>query len=312
MENKTYKSKLGFTITDNTTFAGKDSADFYKNLLTRGLIKENVTLMPGVKSKENLYAYNLGNVLQAEGDASFANSGEGTLSASTVTVCPLKSELAFPTTFFENNYMSLLLKAGSGDAQIVPTFEEFVKNTLGEQISSDLEKIWVSGTTGSATYPYSKCDGIITKFSGSAVSVTAIAASAITKSTVVAELDRILAASLQQVRDAADFQIFVSSKIALAYRQYVGTVTADMYGPYGSKVLDYIGYKLIETPSLADNMAFAGNKSNFILATDLISDFEDIYVKNMFESSLVRETRMSAHLKFGAACPKGAEVVWYK
>ncbi len=201
---------------------------------------------------------------------------------------------------------------GSNNAQIVPTFEEFIKTAIGEQLSSDLDKIALSGSVASATYPYNKCDGLISKITGSTVTVTAIATSAISKTTIVAELDRILDAALPQVRESADFQIFLSSKMMMAYRQYVGTIAADKYGPYGSKINDYLGYKLIESQNLAANVAVAIAKGNALLLTDLISDFDDIHVKNMFESSLVRETRISVHYKFGIACPKPYETVFYR
>jgi hypothetical protein len=147
-------------LTDNTTFYGKDAEGFFKKVLTTGVAKNELSLIPNVKSKIKLAYSDLGNILQSD-DCSFSATGEGSLSQKTMEVCDLKVNLEYCATTFEANYLSMQLRAGSNSEEVMPaSYAEFVVDYVAEKVSSDLEKVMFQGNTATASYPYSLCDGL--------------------------------------------------------------------------------------------------------------------------------------------------------
>ena len=298
-------------LTDNTTFYGKDAEGFFKKVLTTGLAKNELTLVPNVKSKIKLAYSDLGNILQAE-DCSFSSTGEGSLNQKTMEVCDLKVNLEYCATTFEANYLSAQLRAGSNNEEVVPTsYADFVVNYVAEKVSSDLEKVMFQGNTGTASYPYSLCDGLIKQLQNDSdvVDVSATA-SAIVSTNVVGELNRLLSAVAAEVRSAANFKIFVSQEIAFAYKQAQASTTGGLF-LVGDKELNYLGFRLIPTSALTAKQMVAFNSDKVFFLTDLVSDWDDIIIIPQRNISGARTERFATSLKFGVNYLYGNEITLY-
>lgn len=298
-------------LTDNTTFYGKDAEGFFKKVLTTGLAKNELTLVPNVKSKIKLAYSDLGNILQAE-DCSFSSTGEGSLNQKTMEVCDLKVNLEYCATTFEANYLSAQLRAGSNNEEVVPTsYADFVVNYVAEKVSSDLEKVMFQGNTATASYPYSLCDGLIKQLQadGDVVDVSATA-STIISTNVVGELNRLLSAVAAEVRSAANFKIFVSQEIAFAYKQAQASTTGGLF-LVGDKELNYLGFRLIPTSALTAKQMVAFNSEKVFFLTDLVSDWDDIIIIPQRNISGARTERFATSLKFGVNYLYGNEITLY-
>lgn len=298
-------------LTDNTTFYGKDAEGFFKKVLTTGLAKNELTLVPNVKSKIKLAYSDLGNILQAD-DCSFSSTGEGTLNQKTMEVCDLKVNLEYCATTFEANYLSQQLRAGSNNDEVMPTsYADFVVNYVAEKVSADLETVMFKGDTGTASYPLSLCDGLVKQLlaDGAVIDVSATA-STITKANVIGELDRVLAAVPADVRSQANFKIFVSQEIAFTYKQAQAATTGGLF-MVGDKELNYLGYRLIPTSGLTAKQMIAADMSKVFFLTDLVSDWNDIIIIPQRNISGARTERFATSLKFGVNYLYGAEIVLY-
>ena len=298
-------------LTDNTTFYGKDAEGFFKKVLTTGLAKNELTLIPNVKSKIKLAFSDLGNILQAE-DCSFSSTGEGSLNQKTMEVCDLKVNLEYCATTFEANYLSAQLRAGSNNEEVVPTsYADFVVNYVAEKVSSDLEKVMFQGNTATASYPYSLCDGLVKQLQadGDVVDIAATA-STITSTNVVGELNRLLNGVAAEVRSEANFKIFVSQEIAFAYKQAQASTTGGLF-LVGDKELNYLGYRLIPTSALNAKQMVAFNSDKVFFLTDLVSDWDDIIIIPQRNISGARTERFATSLKFGVNYLYGNEIVLY-
>lgn len=298
-------------LTDNTTFYGKDAEGFFKKVLTTGLAKNELTLIPNVKSKIKLAYSDLGNILQAE-DCSFSSTGEGSLNQKTMEVCDLKVNLEYCATTFEANYLSAQLRAGSNNEEVVPTsYADFVVNYVAEKVSADLEKVMFQGNTGTASYPYSLCDGLIKQLQadGDVIDIAATASSIISTN-VVGELNRLLNGVPAEVRSAANFKIFVSQEIAFAYKQAQASTTGGLF-LVGDKELNYLGYRLIPTSALTAKQMVAFNSDKVFFLTDLVSDWDDIIIIPQRNISGARTERFATSLKFGVNYLYGTEIVLY-
>ena len=297
-------------LTDNTTFYGKDAEGFYRKALTSGVAKNELTLIPNVKSKIKLAYSDLGNILAGD-DCSFSATGEGTLNQKTMTVCDLKVNLEYCATTFEANYLSAQLRAGATDQAMPDSYAQFVMTQVAEKVASDLEITMFRGDTGTTSYPYSLCDGLVKLMTAdSDIIDVAATSSTISSTNVVTELDRVLAAVPAQVREKANFKIFVSQEIAFAYKQKLASLTGGLF-LNGDKILDYLGFKLIPTSGLSAKQMIAGNTDNIFFLTDLTSDWEEVLLIPQRTISGARTERFVANLKFGVDYLYGTEIVLY-
>lgn len=298
-------------LTDNTTFYGKDAEGFYRKALTSGTAKSELSLIPNVKSKIKLAYSDLGNILQAD-DCSFSSAGEGSLNQKTMEVCDLKINLEYCAATFEANYLSLQLRAGSLDPEVMPaSYADFVMNQIAEKVASDLEITMFQGDTGTASYPLNLCDGLIKQLKGdSDVIDVSATASTITAANVVGELNRVLNAVPAKVRKETNFKIFVSQEIAFAYKQAQAATTGGLF-LVGDKELNYLGFRLIPTDGLNAKEMVAFNSDKVFFLTDLVSDWEEVLMIPQRNISGARTERFVASLKFGVNYLYGNEIVLY-
>lgn len=298
-------------LTDSTTFYGTDAEGFYRTALTTGLVKNELSLLPGVKSKIKMASNILGNILAAD-DCSFSATGEGTLAQKTFEVCDLKINLSYCVTTFEQNYLSSQLRAGSNSDQVMPdSYASFVMASVAEKTASDIEKIILQGDTATSSYPYSLCDGLNKKLlaDSDVVDVTATA-STITAANVLTELDRVLEAVPAEVRSKEDFKLLVSQEIAFAYKQKQAAQTGGLF-MVGDKELNYLGFKLVPTSNLSSRQMIAFAQSNVFFITDLMSDFEAIRMIPQANITGARTELFAANLKVGINYMFGTEIVFY-
>lgn len=298
-------------LVDNTTFYGKDAEGFFKKVLTTGVAKSELTLIPNVKSKIKLAYSDLGNILQSD-DCSFSSTGEGTLNQKTLEVCDLKVNLEYCATTFEANYLSLQLRAGSNSDEVMPnSYAEFVVDYVAEKVASDLEITMFKGDTGTASYPLNLCDGLVKKLlADSDVIDVSATASTITSSNVVGELNRLLEAVPAEVRNQPNFKIFVSQAIAFSYKQAQAATTGGLF-LVGDKELNYLGYRLIPTSGLSNKQMIAFNSDKVFFLTDLTSDWDEVLLIPQRNISGARTERFVTSLKFGVDYLYGAEIVLY-
>ena len=299
-------------LTDSTTFYGIDAEGFYRKALTSGVVKNELTLLPNVKSKIKLASNDLGNILQAD-DCSFSASGEGTLAQKTMEVCDLKINLSYCVTTFEQNYLSAQLRAGSNSEQVMPdSYAQFVMASIAEKTASDIEKIIIAGDTGTSSYPYSLCNGLCKLLNAdSDVNKVSATSSSINKSNVVGELDRLLIECQPQIAAKEDFKILVSQDIAFAYKQAQAATTGGLF-LVGDKELNYLGFKLIPTSALGVKKMIAFAASNVFFLTDLVSDFDAIRMIPQANITGARTELFAANLKVGVNYMFGTEIVLYR
>lgn len=298
-------------LTDNTTFYGKDAEGFYRKALTSGTAKSELSLIPNVKSKIKLAYSDLGNILQAD-DCSFSSSGEGSLNQKTMEVCDLKINLEYCAATFEANYLSLQLRAGSLNPEVMPaSYADFVMNQIAEKVASDLEITMFQGNTATASYPLNLCDGLVKLLlADSDVIDVAATASTISSTNIVGELNRVLNAVPAKVRKEANFKIFVSQEIAFAYKQAQAATTGGLF-LVGDKELNYLGFRLIATDGLNAKQMIACNTDKVFFLTDLVSDWEEVLMIPQRNISGARTERFVASLKFGVDYLYGNEIVLY-
>lgn len=299
--------KLSFV--DNTTFDGIDAQGFYAKALLEGKSLNTFKLIPNVKSKIKLGQLNLGDILQ-DADCTFSSNGTGELDQKPFEVNPIKVNLEYCQRTFEQNYLSEILKAGSNhDGSIVPeTVEMFILDQVAKQIANDLEKVTWQGDTTSLVYPLNVADGLLKKL-GADATVIDQTILAVTSANAIAEMTKVYNAIPETILHKEDLVMYVSSNVYRAYKQALASASAETNFMQSYENLVFLGVPVIAAPGMSNNKIVAGQKSNFLFLTDLVSDMEDVLILPQKSITGNPVVRMVAEFKFGADYLYGSEIV---
>lgn len=300
-----------FAITDNTTYVGKDAVDFFSQALLAGGTKDTFRVIPGVKSKIKLPQYDAGNLIKDAG-CSWSPSGEGTLSQKSFEVCDKEFQLELCVTTFEANFLGEYLRPGSNTGEVAPElFTNYMLEQVKKKVSNDLElAIWQGDATGS-TYPQNICEGLIRKMTGDTTIIDCSGTSAVTLSNVIAQITNVYNLIPQTVLTNPDLVIYVSTSIYKLYQQAVAAASSEAYY-VGAKEPNFLGIPLVWSPGLDTNVMVAGVKSNFLLLTDLLDDYEQVLVVPQWNVAATDTLRITGRFKFGVDYLVGSEIVLFQ
>lgn len=306
---KSLGKNFRFAITDNTTYAGKDAVDFFSTALLAGGTKDLFRVVPGVKSKIKLPQYDAGSLIKDAG-CSWSPAGEGTLSQKSFEVCDKEFQLELCVTTFEANFLGEYLRPGSNTGEVAPElFTNYMLSEVKKKIQNDLElAIWQGNATG-ATYPQNICDGLLREMTGD-TTVIDVTATTINLSNVIAQITRVYEAIPQTILTNPDLVIFVPTSIYRFYQQAIAAASNEAYY-VGAKEPNFLGIPLVWSPGLPNNCMVAGVKSNFILLTDLLDDYETVQIVPQWNVAAVDTLRIAGRFKFGVSYLIGSEVVLY-
>lgn len=298
-----------FAITDNTTYAGKDATDFYSAALLAGPSKDTFRVIPGVKSKIKLPRYDVGNLIKDSG-CSWSPSGEGTLSQKSFEVCDKDFQLELCVTTFEANFLGEFLRPGSNTGEVAPeVFTSYMLNEVKKKISADLEVAVWQGSGTSASYPQNICDGLQMKMLADA-EVIDVTATAATAANIINSMNAVYNAIPQTIINDPDLVIYVPTQIYKLYQQAIANASSEAYY-VGAKEPNFLGIPILWAPGMGNNKMVAGVKSNFVLLTDLLDDYESVTVIPQWNVQAVDTVRIAGRFKFGVDYLKGAEIVYF-
>jgi hypothetical protein len=308
---KSLGKNFKFAITDNTTYAGKDAVEFFSQALLAGGTKDTFRVIPGVKSKIKLPQYDAGQLIKDAG-CSWSPAGEGTLSQKSFEVCDKEFQLELCVTTFEANFLGEYLRPGSNTGEVAPElFTNYMLEQVKKKIQNDLElAIWQGNATGS-TYPTNICDGLIRKMTADTAVIDCSGTTAVTLSNVIASITNVYGNIPQTILTNPDLVIYVSTSIYKLYQQAVAAASAEAYY-VGAKEPNFLGIPLIWSAGLPANTMVAGVKSNFLLLTDLLDDYESVQVVPQWNVAAVDTLRIAGRFKFGVDYLVGSELVLFQ
>lgn len=308
---KSLGKNFKFAITDNTTYAGKDAVEFFSKALLAGGTKDTFRVIPGVKSKIKLPQYDAGSLIKDAG-CSWSPAGEGTLAQKSFEVCDKEFQLELCVTTFEANFLGEYLRPGSNTGEVAPElFTNYMLEQVKKKIQNDLElAIWQGDATGS-TYPQNICDGLIRKMTADTQVIDCSGTTAVTLSNVIASITNVYGNIPQTILTNPDLVIYVSTSIYKLYQQAVAAASAEAYY-VGAKEPNFLGIPLIWSAGLPANTMVAGVKSNFLLLTDLLDDYESVQVVPQWNVAAVDTLRIAGRFKFGVDYLVGSEIVLFQ
>ena len=169
-------------------------------------------------------------------------------------------------------------------------FVAYAMTFLSDSIADSVEtSIW-TGTTGTS--------GQFDALSSSGMA-TSSASAAYTAANIVANLQTLAADIPASVYGKDDLYLFMNKK---TYRFYISAISALSAFPFnhmGQYTPEFEGIKIAVCPGVADNVMWAGTKSNAFFGTSLSSDLTEVKVLDMAELDGSNNVRMVARWTAG-------------
>ena len=185
-------------------------------------------------------------------------------------------------------------------------FVAFALSYVSGAIADSIEgSFWAGNTSSSGQF-----NGITTSHSGSMT--TDSTGGAYTATNIIAEIRDLVTAIPSAVYMKDDLYIYMNKK---TYRLYVNAVSALGGYPFnhmGQPIPEFEGTKIAVVGGLADNIMYAGRKSNlfFGTSTDLDMDFNEVRVLDMAPLDGSQNIRLVARFTAGVAVGVASDFVY--
>lgn len=291
--------------------------DWFTKALFGGRLIESgkIDVITGVKESTMLNLINIeDSLLQPDSrDCSWTPDQIFKLSEKEVTIKTYKINLEQCIDDLERKRLNIMLKPGAKNTELPDSLEEATMAMLAAELSSEIEaKIF----KGNSSVDPNDFDGAVKVLTDStqAVKITGVA---ISKANVLGEIEKVYTAIPESVLvkglENDTMKIYVSyetlqrAKMALASvsNQVVATALT-----LQDESLRYLGVEIVPVKGLDNKTMIAADMANFLLATDLLSDTEEIRI-GQFPAPNDSKVFIDGRLRLGFVIPFEDEVVFY-
>lgn len=292
---------MGIIIT-KPEYRGTELQDF----LTKAFYKKNAvdrfTLLPNVKDKFGMNFLNFtGNVL-GPSLCNFTPNVNTALTEKNLVVDTYQINFEECIDVFEQSYLADTLRAGANGAQLPPSFEAWLLDKLPAKIGDELER--------------KAFEELTTELSAD-VNVIATPINAITTLNAIDEIGKVYTAIPGELFGEEDLAIMMNFNNWKIYQQAAFDTSVPELITDGI-TMRYLGIELVPAPNynalagggLADNQIIAGKLTNFVRATDLVSDDSTLKIIDLSETTGDLLIRVTGRLKFKATYGIAEEVVY--
>lgn len=265
---------MALTIT-SSSYAGKHAGAYVNAALKTAASLDYMTIRENVNYKEVLNKVAGANLVKDATCDFTENSATLTLTESVLFVEPFQINIDVCKT--------TMLSDWAYEQQ--DDFVAYAMGYLSDSIADSVEhSIW-QGTTGTSGQFDKLATGSMTASSASA---------AYTAANIIANLGTLVADIPANVYGKEDLHIYMNKK---TYRFYISAISALSAFPFnhmGQYTPEFEGIKIAVCPGIADNVMYAGSKSNAFFGTSLNSDLTAVKVLDMENLDGSNNVRMVA------------------
>jgi hypothetical protein len=274
---------MALTIT-SSSYSGEHAGLYVSAALKQAASLEYMTIRENVNYKEVVNKVAGANLVKDASCDFTENSATLTLTESVLFVEPfqINIDVCKSTMISDWSYNQM------------DDFTAYAVSYLASSIADSVEhNIWQGSTSTSGQFDSVSETGM----------TTAAASAAFSAANIIANLQTLAAAIPSSVYGADDLYIYMNKK---TYRFYISAISALSAFPFnhmGQYTPEFEGIKIAVTPGMADNVMYAGQKSNFFFGTSLSSDLTEVKVLDMSELDGSNNVRMIA--RYTAGCQVG-------
>lgn len=271
---------MAFNISALTAYLDGNANELITKTLYGSNTLKIVRVVPGVKGTQLIPKATFAATLKALG-CGFTASGSMVLGNISMAVENMGVQDTLCTEDLVGTVLEKQLKAGALNGEVLPFEQEFT-NLILEAVTKSIESlIWMGDTTAS---PAGLIDGFYTIVTVANGAVDAGTLTLTAGSAMLTAVDTMISFLPADVQGASDLVMFMNTanyrKVAAAVRNTYGLLSlsnspADVLGD--SFIYPGTGVTVVNTPGLGtSNRFFLGQAANFMIGTDLVSDYESV------------------------------------
>lgn len=288
----------------NGTVAGEIVGKAFKEADT--IAKGLVTVLPNIPVKTSIRKIDYGNGRQ-DFSCGFTPAGSVTLAEVVLEPKKIKNEAEICKEDFRNVWDTATMGfSAHNDNMPVDEEQALLVEILADTAQATDSDIWIGDATDDGHFY-----GFLPLFLADATVIDVASPATITKSNVIAKIEATLDAVPIALRRKTDLIFAVSPDVALAYTQAL--VSAGISNGLGGAdmVLQYGTYKLEVVNGLPASTMVIYQKKNLYFGTGLLSDHNEVRIKDMDETDLSGTVRYKMVYTAGVQYVRGNEIVLY-
>jgi len=294
--------------TVNSSYAGTVAGEIIGKAFKEAdtIQKGLVTILPNIPVKQVIRKIDYGNGRQ-DYSCGFTPAGSVTLDEVILEPKKIKNEAELCKEDFRNVWDTASMGfSAHNDNMPVDEEQALLVEILADTAQATDSDIWVGEATDDGHF-----DGFIPLFLGDATVIDVASPATITASNVVAEMQKASNAVPVALRRKTDLVFAISADVAQAYNNAL--ITAGINNGMGGQGQElYLGmYKLEIINGLPANTMVIYQKKNLYFGTGLLSDHNEVRIKDMDETDLSGTVRYKMVYTAGVQYVRGAEVVLY-
>ena len=300
---------MATTLDITTNYVGEVAGDYIAKMIKgSNTLSENlVTVLPNVVSTTYLRK-----IETADGFVDYVcgwtPAGSVTLSEWSITPKKIKWDSELCKEDFRQLWTAQEMGFSAHNDSLPATEQAAILLDMGKTIAKKIDvDIWegAAATTG-------VIEGLIPKLVLDTAVIDVATPVAITAANVDAEVTKFIAAIPDAVIGADDLILGVSTNVLRRIKEVKGSFARSNGTFANPSEFDFNGYVLTEIKALSANTMVAYAKSNVTFVTGLLSDHNEIRIKDMDESDLTGQIRMKVVLTGAIGYAYGGEIVLYK
>jgi len=286
---------MGVSIT-SSSYAGKHAGLYLNVALKQAKSLEFMTVRENVNFKEVVNKVAGANLVKDKDCGFNENSASLTLTESVLFVEPFQINLDVCKSTFISDW----------SYEKLDDFTAYATSYLADSIADSVEtSIW-QGTTGTSGQFDKIATGSMTSSSAGGAFISGSGTG-----NIITELGNLVANIPTAVYGKEDLYIYMNKK---TYRLYISAISALSAFPFnhmGQYTPEFEGIKIAVCPGIADNVMYAGQKSNIFFGTSLDSDLTTIKVLDLENITGEDTVRMVASWTAGVQVGVASDFVYH-
>lgn len=297
---------MATTTSLTTTYAGREAAGYIRAAFLSNESLAAVTIRENIEYKQVIRKL-VDNVTFEAPTCDFTPLGTVTLTERILTLEKFQVHRQLCKKDFLADWEAASEQNGSLHASLA---DAIIANVMAGVAARNEVLIWQGVNANTGEYA-----GFETLFLADAAVLDVAAPEAIVVGNVIEEMGKLVATLPTSVKRATEKPIIaVSSNVAEAYRSAILGLGGGFYLYQGeSVVMNWQGqYDVIECPGMSDDTMAFYQKSNLIFGTNLLDQWNNVALLDMYASDLSDNVRFACSFFAGVQYGFGNEIAFYQ
>jgi hypothetical protein len=297
---------MATTTSLTTTYAGREAAGYIRAAFLSNESLAAVTFKENIEYKQVVRRL-VDNITFANATCDFTPTGTVTLTERILTLEKFQIHRSLCKNTFLIDWEARSEQNNELHASLT---DAIIANVLAGMAANNERLIWQGVNATAGEYA-----GFETLFLADAAVLDVASPEAITSANVIEEMGRLVLTLPTRVRRATEKPVIaVSSNVAEAYRSAILGLGGGFYLYQGeSVVMNWQGqYDVIECPGMSDDTMAFYQKSNLWFGTNLLDQWNNVAVLDMYQYDLSDNVRFAASFFAGVQYGFGDEIAFYQ